>query len=62
MTGKRAGASEGRAVRALAALTLGTFLLVGAVSCVETIRVAPPPPAPAATKAPATFDYDHQLR
>jgi len=62
MTGKRAGASEGRAVQALAALTLGTFLLVGAVSCVETIRVAPPPPAPAATKAPATFDYDHQLR
>ncbi len=58
----RAGASEGLPVRALAVLTAGALLFVGAASCVEKIRVSPPPVAPAAAKTSQTFDYDHKVR
>lgn len=58
----RAGASGGLSVRALAVLAAGALLFVGAASCVEKIRVPPPPGAPAAAKTSQTFDYDHKLR
>ena len=58
----RAGASVGLSVRALAVLAAGVLLFVGAASCVEKIRVSPPPGAPAAAKTSKTFDYDHKLR
>jgi len=58
----RAGASGGLSVRALAVLAAGALLFVGAASCVEKIRVPPPPGAPAVAKTSQTFNYDHKLR
>ena len=58
----RVGASGGLSVRALAVLAAGALLFVGAASCVEKIRVPPPPGAPAVAKTSQTFNYDHKLR